>query len=82
MTLESRLNAIKNAGKKQIPEAIATVMNRATEDLAKSGILENAPKVGDRLSAFALKDTEGTLYESEALLAKGPLVLSFYRGLW
>jgi peroxiredoxin len=32
--------------------------------------------------SFALSDADGTIVTSSELLAKGPLVLTFYRGVW
>ena len=36
----------------------------------------------DALPAFELPDTEGSIVRSADLLARGPLVVTFYRGLW
>lgn len=41
-----------------------------------------ALKAGDVAPAFALEGPDGTVASSEALLARGPLVVSFYRGVW
>ena len=43
---------------------------------------KQALKVGDRAPEFTLPDVDGTLVSSHALLAKGPLVVTFYRGAW
>ena len=42
----------------------------------------SAPKFGDYLPSFALPDANGRLISSNALLRKGPLVVSFNRGTW
>ena len=34
------------------------------------------------LDGFSLADTDGTMVDSAALLARGPLVVSFFRGAW
>ena len=39
-------------------------------------------KAGDRIPEFELPNVEGRLVTSEELLARGPLVLSFFRGGW
>ena len=57
-------------------------MGNATQALRDSGILDGIPMVGSNLPAFELPDTEGQLVRSEDLLAKGPLVLTIYRGVW
>jgi peroxiredoxin len=87
MTLQDRLNAFKadfEAGKfplKPTSEQIA-IMHRATEDLIATGQAQRALKAGDIAPDFALKDSDGNTVSSRDLLAKGPLVLSFYRGVW
>ena len=57
-------------------------MHRATEELRASGIMERVIKVGDKLPAFALPNSSGQEVRSADLLAKGPLVVTFYRGAW
>jgi len=50
--------------------------------LAASGMSEAGLKAGDRIPEFELPNVEGRLVTSEELLARGPLVLSFFRGGW
>jgi peroxiredoxin len=51
-------------------------------DLPRSGVIERALKAGDALPEFELPSVEGILVSSSELLARGPLVLSFFRGGW
>lgn len=87
MTLQAKLDAFKadfEAGKPPYnvpPEVIAT-MHRATAELIASGAASCALKAGDKAPAFMLHDPEGNPVSSAALLEKGPLVVSFYRGVW
>ena len=64
------------------PADIHPPMHRATAELIASGAAEKALKVGDTAPAFALKDPDGNLVSSQELLAAGPLVITFYRGVW
>ena len=57
-------------------------MHRATDELMASGAAARALKAGDRAPDFALKDAKGREIASRELLAKGPLVVTFYRGVW
>jgi peroxiredoxin len=87
MTLQAKLDAFKadfKGGKAPYfaPPEIHPVMARATEELIASGHAGRALKAGDRAPAFTLKDPEGKPVSSAELLAKGPLVISFYRGVW
>jgi peroxiredoxin len=57
-------------------------MHRAIEELRASGIMDRLIKVGERLPSFALPNAYGQEVGSGDLLAKGPLVLTFFRGAW
>jgi peroxiredoxin len=57
-------------------------MHRAVDELRGPGASSRVVKVGDRAPAFALPDANERIVESQALLAKGPLVVTFYRGRW
>ena len=87
MTLQARLDAFKadfKGGKAPYfaPPEIHPVMERATAELIASGQAGRALKVGDRAPDFTLNDPDGRPVSSADLLARGPLVLSFYRGVW
>ncbi|HEX3664601.1 MAG TPA: peroxiredoxin-like family protein [Rhizomicrobium sp.] len=87
MTLQDRLDAFKadfEGGKLSFkPTADALdVMHRATADLIASGQALNAKKAGDKAPDFTLKDQDGSPISLPSLLARGPVVASFYRGAW
>ena len=64
------------------PEALIEIFHRATEELRRSGLAERALKTGDRAPVFTLKNQDGNSIFSAELLAKGPLVITFFRGHW
>ncbi|MGK9171348.1 AhpC/TSA family protein [Inquilinus limosus] len=87
MSLQARLDAFKadfEAGKQpyNVPRPVVETMHRATAELIASGAADKALKAGDRAPAFTLNDPEGRLVSSAELLRNGPLVVSFYRGVW
>jgi peroxiredoxin len=87
MSLQARLDAFKadfRAGKPpyNAPPEIHPIMERATDELVASGQATRALKAGDRAPAFTLCDPDGEAVSSADLLAKGPLVITFYRGVW
>jgi len=82
MALKDALRGIREASAKRIPPDRAAIMHRATEELRASGIMDQVIKVGDRLPGFALPNAYGQQVRSSDLLAKGPLVLTFFRGAW
>jgi peroxiredoxin len=57
-------------------------MERATAELIASGAASRARKAGDRAPDFTLQGPDGTPIAAADLLASGPLVVSFYRGVW
>lgn len=66
----------------KIPPEVFRTMERATAELVASGLAKKALKVGDKAPGFALLDSDGKLVSSASLLAQGPLVVTFYRGVW
>ena len=87
MSLQATLDAFKadfRAGKPpyNAPADIHPIMERATAELIASGQAIRAAKAGDKAPTFNLRDGQGQWVSSQDLLAKGPLVVSFYRGVW
>lgn len=82
MTLAERLDAIRAAARTRVPPDALAVMERSTEALRASGILDRVVKVGHRAPDFTLPDADGRPVSLAALRAGGPVVLSFYRGRW
>jgi len=82
MSLKAQLDAFRNKFESQAPQDALDQMHQATNDLRASGILSNAVSVGDQLPAFSLQNQDGAAVSSADFLAKGPLVISFFRGGW
>jgi peroxiredoxin len=87
MSLQAKLDAFKadfEAGKPpySAPRAVIEIMHRATAELIASGAAQRALKAGDRVPTFVLQDANGKTVSSPELLSQGPLVVSFYRGVW
>jgi peroxiredoxin len=57
-------------------------MRRATQSLIDSGQAGSALNAGDTAPNFTLEDADGNSVNSRALLARGPMVATFYRGIW
>jgi peroxiredoxin len=87
MSLQAKLDAFKadfEAGKPpySVPPTVIETMHRATAELIASGAATRAVKAGDKAPRFTLNDPDSKPVSSNDLLAKGPLVVSFYRGVW
>jgi hypothetical protein len=82
MGLQDKLDEYKKSFLEKVPPEAVEVIQRATEDLKNSGILEKVLKVGESAPEFSLPDVNGNLVDLKGLLAQGPVVISFYRGQW
>lgn len=87
MSLQEQLDTFKaafEAGQPpyNVPRAVVETMHRATAELINSGAAQRALKAGDMMPAFTLDDAEGKPVSSADLLRQGPLVVTFYRGVW
>jgi len=87
MSLQDRLDALKadfEGGKFPLKPSAGQLdaMHRATVELIASGQAQRALKAGDKAPDFVLDDPDGNPVSSRDLLAKGPLAVSFNRGVW
>jgi peroxiredoxin len=82
MRLQQKLDALKRQFESGAPPEALTIMHRAKDDLLHSGIMEGVLKAGERAPEFPLPDEHGSTVRSSELLDKGPLIVSFYRGVW
>jgi peroxiredoxin len=87
MSLQAQLDAFKadfEAGRPpyNVPHSVIETMHRATAELMSSGAALRAKKVGDKAPPFQLRESDGRLVDSADLLKKGPVVVTFYRGVW
>lgn len=65
-----------------LPDTQKEVVGKAFEELLGSDVTDQAIKTGDLAPDFSLPSVHGGERELSAALAKGPVVLSFYRGSW
>lgn len=82
MSLKAELDAFRSEFMATVPPEIREAMVRADMELAASRIVQVALKAGDRAPDFLLPDARGGYLRFNDLLAKGPVVVSFYRGGW
>ena len=82
MSLAGKLDEIRAAGAKRIPEDKRVIMGAANKELVDSGVMNGVIKVGDSLPQFALPNAFDETIESSELLAAGPVVLTVFRGVW
>jgi peroxiredoxin len=83
MSLQDRLDAFRaDFESNKAPRQAVEIMHRATAELVASGQAQRALRAGDLAPAFTLLDADGRLVRSADLLKAGPLVITFYRGVW
>jgi len=82
MSLQDKLDAFRAELSGKQPPHIIEAMTRATADLIATGQAERALKAGDRAPSFTLPGPDDKTVASTDLLARGPLVVTFYRGVW
>lgn len=81
-TLQSQLQARQTESSTQMPKEVITAFEEGIRAVADSGILKTAKQVGDRAPDFTLENAAGKQVPLRDLLAKGPVILTWYRGGW
>ena len=82
MGLTEQLNDLKQQLGQEVPHEILVEIGQFVQGLAQSGIEKTSCQAGDKIPSFILPNVAGQMVSPEAILAKGPMVLSFYRGIW
>jgi len=77
-TLADELAAIRDKASARARE----VYDKLVKQLMDSGAVDGALKEGDAFPDFQLASADGRFVRRADLLAKGPAVISFYRGAW
>jgi hypothetical protein len=82
MSLQEEVDSIRETAKTRIPSDARAIMERSIADLRAGGIMNRVARVGQAAPDFTLPNTDGRPVGLKELLARGHLVLSFYRGRW
>jgi hypothetical protein len=82
MSLQEKLNELKRGALSRLKPEDVAIMEAATAELVRSGIVQGAKKAGDGAPDFTLPSASGEMVRLAARLAEGPVVLTFYRGTW
>lgn len=82
MTLQEKLDTMREASKTRIPAEARAIMQRSVDDVRASGIMNRIVQMGQPAPDFTLPNASGRPVSLKALLDRGPVVLSFYRGRW
>ncbi len=82
MSLGDKLEAQKQAASQRLGPDVTKLFDAFVAALADNGLLAASLKTGDRIPDFMLPSADGELVSSADVLARGPMVLSFFRGDW
>jgi peroxiredoxin len=82
MSLATDLSTLKDGAHAQMPKEHSHAISKSIEDFMQTWDPANAINVGQPFPDFILSDATGKQVSMKELLAKGPLLISFYRGQW
>ena len=81
-TLTEKLEAHKKVFLTKVNDEILSIVGAAGGALAATVPDRKTLSVGDQLPAFSLIGASGSTVTSDQLLSGGPLVMTFFRGMW
>ena len=82
MSLKAQIDAYNVQKEANLPADVLALMNTTNEELIAQHVRDNALQVGQKVENFSLANQRGDTVELTELLAKGPVIISFYRGGW
>jgi len=80
--LREQLTERKQLIAQYVPAETQAIHERVVSELTQQGVANRVLPVGARAPLFELSDHNGRLVSSSELLAKGQLVICFFRGRW
>ncbi len=82
MRLSAQLDSFQARWRASAGQDIANTISQDNARLLASGMIEHALKAGAPFPDLALSDASGQRLRIYDLLAKGPAIITFYRGGW
>lgn len=80
--VKKELDAFRTRFLESAPPERVALYQRGIDELRDSGILKSAKQVGDAAPEFALPNPKGETMALRDLRARGPVVVTWYRGGW
>jgi len=81
-TLNTQIRNLIQSLRDGLPEELNKLLEQGAGEISALDIVENALKTGDKVPAFDLPKYGGGTASLASYLADGPLVITFYRGVW
>ncbi|WP_159731756.1 peroxiredoxin-like family protein [Methylosinus sp. Ce-a6] len=82
MSLDLQIQSLIQTFRSTLPPELNALIELGAGEISALPIVENALKAGDRAPDFALQNYTGATRSLADYLKAGPLVVTFYRGLW
>jgi peroxiredoxin len=82
MTLKQEIETFVSETAGRIPPQVLAELKQSIDQVKASGIAQRALTVGDDAPAFTLPNAQGRTVVLTDLLRHGPVIISFYRGIW
>ena len=79
---QQQIRAFQQEMLPKLPPGILDTFAKTTADLVRSGIAERSVHEGAKAPDFTLPNVRGEQIKFSEGLAKGPVVVTFYRGGW
>ena len=80
--LNQQIRATIQMFREALPQEVGALIEQGAGEISALDIVENALKKGDDAPAFDLKKYGGGTGTLAGYLEEGPLVVTFYRGVW
>lgn len=80
--LNQKIRATIAQFRQVLPAELSALIEQGAGEISALDFIERARKVGEAAPDFALPNQRGEQKRLADYLARGPLVLTFYRGVW
>ena len=81
-SLHAELDEMIHKFTREVPGEAQSIMRKALKAMADSGVAEECLRIGMRPLDFTLNNQHGKSVNLEQTLQRGPVVISFFRGMW
>jgi len=82
MSLKEQLAEYRAGWYQRVPAERQAIMKRHIDQLRNGATARTMLKIGDHAPAIVLENAKGVTVDVGTLLAKGPVIVTFYRGGW
>lgn len=82
MKLGEQINGAINQFREVLPSELNSLIEQGAGEISAMQLVENSLKVGDKAPDFSLLDKDGEKKSLSTYLGNGPVIVTFYRGLW